>query len=231
MIRSWKRTLQNVFLLSLLMPVFLASGSLHPPEAAPSRDAPPLILPRVVMFGDSITSGGRWSELLNSETIFNLGLKADNTEGFISRLPHVFAHKPGLCFIMGGVNDIAQGVPVERIFENYKLIVEALREEGITPVIQATLYTRRGNLNPRIQRLNKLLTEYAQKIQVEFLDLNDRFSAKGLLLRQFTFDGIHLRPEAYQQWGSLVLETIVQHASRQALHEKLQARAAGTGSW
>ena len=228
MIRTRKNRLHLTLLSALALPLFLASGSFSHPEAAPSRDIPPLVLPRVVMFGDSITFGGKWNELLNSESIFNLGLKSDNTEGFLSRLPDVFEHKPNLCFIMGGVNDIAQGVPVEQIFENYQKIVKELRARGITPIIQATLYTRRNKLNPKIHRLNEKLLRFAQDSQLEFLDLNQRLASDKRLLRQYTFDGIHLLPAAYQHWGALVMSTIDRHASNLAPQHPLQARSSRT---
>jgi lysophospholipase L1-like esterase len=160
------------------------------------------------MLGDSITYGGKWAELLGREDIANLGIVGDSTQGFIDRLPQVYRRNPRIVFIMGGVNDIAGGTPVEVVFTNIRLIVQSLRVRHIIPVVQSTLYTRIRRFNPRIERLNKMLDRYSQKYHVEYIDVNAVLSSNKLLQRKYTFDGIHLRPPAYEEWRRVVANTI-----------------------
>ncbi len=156
----------------------------------------------IVMFGDSITKGGKWDEILNRSNVFNEGLISDKTQGFILRLEDVYIHNPRIVFIMGGINDIASGFNVEYIFLNFKYIVEAFRSREIIPVIQSTLYSNKDTerFNSKVEKLNQRLSEYAKANQIDFIDLNKRLSKDKRLIKKYTFDGLHLRKKAYDVW-------------------------------
>lgn len=167
----------------------------------------------VVMLGDSITYQADWSELLSRSDIVNRGIAADTTAGFAHRLADVYALHPEVCFIMGGINDITKGIPVETIFADYVGIVEALREHRITPVIQSTLYVSNQKqawrqINKQVNALNARLGTYAEKNGIRYIDVNRALSANGHLDETYTFDGVHLRGSGYAKWRELLRDAL-----------------------
>ena len=163
----------------------------------------------VVMLGNSITYGINWNELLGRGKIVNRGIGSDIVEGFLNRLKYVIKLHPKLCFIMGGINDIYNDTPVDLNFQHYKKIIEILKENNITPIVQSTLYVSikwhgYEDKNPEVRKLNELLYEYSKKNKVDFIDLNLRLSRDGILIEKYTRDGVHLNAEGYKIWGEEV---------------------------
>lgn len=157
----------------------------------------------IVMLGDSITERVNWNELLDRTDIANRGINSDVTEGFLNRLDHVYRLNPKACFIMGGVNDVSW-VRTTDIFENYKKIVQQLKEHDIVPIIQSTLYTTGPGSalkNKNIAGLNRMLKKFAQEESVEYIDVNRVLSKDGQLANEYTSDGIHLTAKGYQVWA------------------------------
>jgi len=107
---------------------------------------------------------------------------------------------------MIGVNDVFGWIPNETIFQNYKTIIENLKKKNIIPIIQSVLYAGEiqpsaENRNIEIVKLNKLLSDYAKKNNVGFLDLNIKMSKLNFLKGDLTYDGIHLNGEGFKYWG------------------------------
>ncbi|MDD8017314.1 MAG: GDSL-type esterase/lipase family protein [Bacteroidota bacterium] len=170
----------------------------------------------VVMFGNSITAGGLWNELLGRERVVNRGIGSDNTVGMLHRMQYVYNLKPKLCFIMAGINDIYADEPIEKIFSNYIQIIDTLQAHKIIPVIQSTLHVnpkwkRAEQKNPEITQLNFLLADYARTHSVEFLDLNVLLSSNGILRDEYTTDGVHLTASAYAQWRDILEPVLKKH--------------------
>ena len=160
----------------------------------------------VVMLGNSITHGVNWNELTGRDDIVERGIPADVLDGYFARLQYVFELHPKVCFIMGGINDIYNATPVEEIFKSYVRVVEAIRMKDIKVVIQSTLYVAKrynysADKNPQIEKLNKLLSDYAKNNGIEFVDLNAKMSADKFLKNELTHDGLHLNANGYKIWG------------------------------
>jgi lysophospholipase L1-like esterase len=160
----------------------------------------------IVMLGNSITHGINWNELTGRDDIVERGIPADVLDGFYARLQYVFELHPKVCFIMGGINDIYNATPVEEIFKSYVKVVEAIRMKGIKVVIQSTLYVAKrynysAEKNPQVEKLNKLLADYAKNNGIEFVDLNAKLSADKFLKNDVTHDGLHLNAAGYKIWG------------------------------
>ena len=163
----------------------------------------------VIMLGNSITYGVNWNELVGRDGIVNRGIGSDIVEGFLNRLKYVIKLHPKLCFIMGGINDIYNDTPVDLNFQHYKKIIEILKENNITPIVQSTLYVSikwhgYEDKNPEVRKLNELLYEYSKENEVDFIDLNLRISRDGILIEKYTHDGVHLNAEGYKIWGKEV---------------------------
>ena len=80
----------------------------------------------IVMLGTSLTSHISWVELIGRDDIANRGVGSDITKGFVNRLYFVLNVKPKICFIEGGVNDLAYNINNETIIENLNTLVDTL---------------------------------------------------------------------------------------------------------
>lgn len=170
----------------------------------------------VIMLGNSITQGVQWQELLGRPSTVNRGISGDVTAGFFHRMEAIYRLHPKLCFVMGGINDIFAGVPVETVFVNYTAILEGLRQHNITPVIQSTLYAssrwKNGDTkNPDVRKLNTLLQEYARTEAIEYLDLNLILAPDGVLRDDISYDGLHLNAQGYVLWRPEVERILQNH--------------------
>lgn len=161
----------------------------------------------IVLFGDSITRGGDWQKLLNRDDVKNSGYPGFTTGHFVWLLNDaVITAEPKICFVMGGVNDLGVGVPVETVFGHLRDITLKLRAQDIRPILQSTLNQRdTGEQNLKIVLLNGLLKEFAAQQQIDFLDVNSRLSTDGNLKPEFTTDGTHLTPAAYAVWAEMIV--------------------------
>lgn len=155
---------------------------------------------KVVMLGDSITFGVNWNELLDDVNIINRGIGSDTTEGFVERLDFIYKLSPEYVFIMGGINDISKGYKVDEIFQNYKNIIEKLQSKNIKPIVQSTLFTSREKHQQKVKQLNSLLMKYCKENKVDFINLNSKLSKNEILIKDYTYDGVHLKTSGYKIW-------------------------------
>lgn len=160
----------------------------------------------IVMLGNSITHGINWNELLGRNGVVERGIPSDIVEGYAARLDNVIKLKPKFCFVMGGINDIYNWTPIDKIFDTYVKIITELKKNNIKPIIQSTLYAgvkwkSYNDRNREVTKLNKLLQEYAKKNFIEYIDLNKKMSTKNILNANITVDGIHLNAEGYKMWA------------------------------
>jgi lysophospholipase L1-like esterase len=167
----------------------------------------------IVMLGDSLTEDVDWNELLSRTDIANRGIGGDTLTGFLERLDDVYAVQPRRCFIMGGVNDIRQNVPLSEILDTYKAIVEKLLSHEIQPIIQSTLYIAPprpnvASVNQKIQQLNTLLLNYSREKSIAFVDVNASLSTDEQLKPEHTYDGVHLVGEAYKAWRETLMPVL-----------------------
>jgi lysophospholipase L1-like esterase len=170
----------------------------------------------VVMLGNSLTQWVDWNALLGRKNIANRGIASDVTAGYLHRLEQIYKLKPKLCFIEGGINDLYANVSVDGVYENYVKIVEALKANGIIPVIQSTLFVSPKwhdavEKNKEVAELNSLLQNYARKNGIEFLNLNAVMSTNNVLRDELTHDGVHLTAAGYRIWGKEVEKELVMY--------------------
>lgn len=162
----------------------------------------------IVMLGNSLTEGGNWEAILESADVANRGIGSDVTEGYINRINDVFDLEPKICFIEGGVNDLARNIPPEAIIRNLAILVDTLRSEGITPVLHAVTYVADNyksidpkTFNNSIKDLNHAIAALAKEKKVKLIDLNVKISDGEYLLKPYAVaDGIHYTTETYSLW-------------------------------
>ncbi len=175
----------------------------------------------IVMLGNSLTEGGSWNDLLGRNDVVNRGIAGDILLGYLNRMQYVYSLHPRICFVEGGINDIYNWETLDNIFNWYVKIVEGLRHHGIIPVIQSTLYVgtnwgekwlkeHRPDLKPidvnrernkTVKLLNQKLKRYARKHRIIFVDLNKKLTKNGFLIPNYTWDGAHLKTDAYKIWA------------------------------
>lgn len=170
----------------------------------------PPVKKQTVFLGNSITEAGDWSDVLPGRHIANRGISGDNSFGIIARLEQILVDKPERIFLMIGVNDLKRGVPNEVIIRNYKRIVAQIVKDSpktklylqsVLPVNNSVLIEPfKAVKNTNIVALNHALKQIALDNRVTYVDLWDVLATAGELKKEFTPDGIHLKPIAYVHW-------------------------------
>jgi lysophospholipase L1-like esterase len=165
----------------------------------------------LVMLGDSITARGDWKKLLKNDFIINLGIDGDNTLGVLNRVNRAIELEPKIICLMIGINDLCLSVPLEKIFENYKNILEKILQKDIKVIVQSILITQMPAVNKKVNSLNNMIKEYCEIKNIEMIDFNSVFSnEKGLLREDLTTDGLHLGEKAYKVWAYKLKNSISQ---------------------
>ena len=160
---------------------------------------------KVMMLGDSITDRCLWMELTNRYDIANRGISGDTTDGVLNRLQNT-PDNISKVYIMIGVNDIIQGVRVEKVFKNHQKIISFFKSKKVDVVVESTLYVTKNfpSLNRKIQRLNNQLKEFCKKNSILYVDLNKKLSPNGYLQNRYTSDGLHLNIKGYLIWIKMI---------------------------
>jgi len=100
---------------------------------------------RIIAFGDSLTYGtGASNELdypaqlskMISRPVINAGVPGDTTASALKRLERdVLAHSPDIVLITLGGNDLKNGIDAETVFNNLRMIVNLIHNQGARVVI------------------------------------------------------------------------------------------------
>ena len=179
----------------------------------------------IVMFGNSLTAGAAWNELLGRKDVVVRAIPGDITEGFYARLNTVVNLHPKIVFIMGGLNDIYGWIPVQEIYLNYTGIISNLKSNGIIPVIELTTYAAKtyakewggtpevnAGRNREIDKLNNMLKDFGQKNNIDVIDLKPFIVDKeGYLNPELTWDGVHFKANAYKIWAREIDNILTKH--------------------
>lgn len=160
----------------------------------------------IVMLGNSLTAGGRWNELLGRDDVANRGVGSDQLTKFADRLDQVFAVKPKVVFILGGINDLRNArASVETVVAAYRGLVDAIAARGIRPIVQTLPYTHLDALNRKVEKLNDAIKAMAHEKGVEVLDLTPLLSKNKMIVPKYTTDGVHLSTAGYRIWRDALL--------------------------
>lgn len=169
----------------------------------------------IIFLGNSITAGAPWFELFDDLRIKNRGISGDVTEGILYRLEEVTESFPYKIFLMIGVNDLSKDISVDSIIINYKSILKIITSttpetkiylQSVLPVNNEFQYfknhTNKGN---EILELNKKIKDLASEFNQTYIDLYSNFiNEKGKLIKDYTFDGLHLNGAGYKIWKTSI---------------------------
>jgi lysophospholipase L1-like esterase len=173
----------------------------------------------IVMIGNSITQGGFWEQLLKSNSVKNLGIGSDVSEGVLNRVERAINYKPKYLFVEIGINDICSDIPVDTIISNYQKIISKIKSQkiilGITSVISVGKnYPNSIAINKNVELLNIKLRSLS-KDNVNFIDLNKELAKDGFLTNELTYDQIHLKPQGYLIYAKILNDFITSSKSNQ----------------
>lgn len=161
----------------------------------------------IILLGDSITAGFSTGTLLKEFSVVNKGVAGDRTDRVLERLNRdVIDLAPSAVFLLIGINDVGAGFSNNTLLVNYERLILRITKNapGAKLFLQSILPTRGIENRPleRIQLLNVEIHKLAMKYGVKFLDIYTLFvNEKGDLAEEFSDDGLHLTPEAYEKWA------------------------------
>lgn len=168
---------------------------------------------QIVMLGDSLTEGFDLKKYFPELPMVNRGIVSDHTVwggnkyegmGVLYRItPLLLAPNPSHIFLLIGTNDV--GGSLDICEKNYREILKMLKENfPQAKIVIQTLPPTRGrytHLNKSILAFNDRLKNIAQEFKLELIDLHQLFvDDNGELRAEFTNDGLHLKPPAYELW-------------------------------
>jgi lysophospholipase L1-like esterase len=177
----------------------------------------------VSTLGDSITEGSpgettwqRWAASPGLE-FRNHGVYGERTDEIMARLDEA-ARVADLLVVQGGINDIAQGRPVEHAAENLRELVRRAKAFVPRVLLANVLPWNNGwpGAEPRIRRLNELIAEVARDEGVMLLDFHAALEdpkAPGRMKAEWAHaDGDHPSAGGYRRIGESVLDDLLRAA-------------------
>ncbi len=175
----------------------------------------------VVLLGDSLTEGFNTKKFFEGLPVLNRGIISDTIgtvkddhRGLLKRLDSsCFDCQPSHIFILIGVNDINDGIPIDELIAGYKELIEKIKEgcPDTKIFIQSALPARGkyAELNEKILDYNAKLQKIAQEMDVDYVNLHPLMKDEnGELKAEFTKDGVHINDSAYEIWKSEILKLI-----------------------
>jgi lysophospholipase L1-like esterase len=183
----------------------------------------------VACLGDSITEGSpqhdsrrggnpesQWMYWAADERLEfrNYGIWGERTDEIADRLDEALRGADALV-VQGGINDIAQGRPVERAVENLRTIVRGAKQRGVPVVVANVLPWNNGwpDAEAKIRRLNVVIAELAEGEGIALLDFHSALEdpdAPGRMQAELAHDdGDHPSVAGYRRLGEAVLDDLL----------------------
>ena len=170
----------------------------------------------MVFLGDSITYAGPWAELFPEARVLNEGAPGDTTLDIAARLPRALETIPEKIFLMAGINDLWRGRSPQRAADDYHFLIGKIKEISpeskiyilsVLPVNNQVFPIRIDNQS--VRELNERLKKMAGEHKLVYIDLSGRLSGSdGQLELIYTYDGVHLKQEAYLVWKSVIADMV-----------------------
>lgn len=160
----------------------------------------------VVFFGDSITRGGDFQRAFPQYSIVNLGSTGDTLWGMRRRIGMIKAVNPNKIFFLGGINGLTR-FNLSKCAKQYEALVQELTSafpnteiylQSVLPVVNRN--KRHTCSNKTIHIFNEAIKSIAEANSLVYIDLNTLYLLDGQLNPDFTTDGLHLKPDAYDLW-------------------------------
>lgn len=156
----------------------------------------------VVFFGDSHTAYGDWQRAFPEIKSINLGYMGEDTKGMLRRVEVIQSVHPRKIFLMAGLNGLG-----EQSASEFEVAYSALVDSILSAVPDAELYIENIlpinddiDLNKKIIDANKIIRAIAEDRNLTHIDLYSLYAVNSELPTDVTYDGVHLKTEAYDLW-------------------------------
>jgi len=185
--------------------------------------APSAESPRVVFLGDSITAGWRLNEYFPDRDYVNRGIGGQITGEMLGRfMADVVNLKPIAVHILAGTNDIARGVALATIQQNFQMMTDLADHYRIKVVIGSVLpvhdfnkaenaaweQTRRRPIQT-IRTLNGYLEKLCEQRHYAYVNYyGHMLDAGGFLRKELAQDGLHPNAAGYRAMAPLALAAL-----------------------
>lgn len=213
-----------------------SSGAATPAPGSPSSSSPAAARWRYVALGDSYTIGtaidaaGRFPDQLvaaleaggpSLELIANLGVNGYTSADLIrDELPALDALSPSFVTLLIGVNDVVQGVPVDRYEANVATILDALLarlpadrivavaipDYTVTPA--GADYGDPGEQHDGIVENNAVMARLTGERGIAFVDIFDISLEAATDHSLVAGDGLHPSGAQYARWADRVARVV-----------------------
>ena len=173
---------------------------------SPGYDPDPRMRETLGFGADEKSQWQYWAQKAHPGLRFrNCGVYGQRTDEIARRLDEC-AQDARVLVVQGGINDIAQGRPVETPAENLRRMVRRGKQLGLEVAVVSLLPWNNGypEADPKIRRLNELIRGLAGAEHVPVLafyaTLEDP-ARPGRMKEQWTSDGDHPSVEGYRLLG------------------------------
>lgn len=167
-----------------------------------------------VYVGDSITAGGRnWGAPLDA---INLAGNGYTVWQIKNQLEKAEIYSPKRLFILAGTNDILGDRPFdERQFElDFARLLDRAQKMKATIIVTLIPFTSKAKPNQSIFLANQMIRALADSREILTIDLNPAIAPHGILLPEYTVDGVHFTPDAYKLWRAKLQVAIAKHDAK-----------------
>ena len=166
---------------------------------------PTICSAKTVFLGSSQTAG--WKYMGAFQDVDNKAVVSNTTAKILKSLHPIVRLKPDKIFILEGVNELYSSNA--SILGRYREILHRLNQGSPKTLIfvQSVLpVVHRSDLsNKKIEELNAGLKALCAELpNCSYIDLYSHFAVNGELNEKLTTDGVHLRPDGYKLWQSLI---------------------------
>lgn len=157
----------------------------------------------IVFVGNSLTEGFPVTEIYG-QRVKNRGVGGNCTSHLLKRIRSIAVRQPKKIFIEIGVNDFSTGGTVVSAFDNYRGIINAIKEvsPGTQIYVQSVFPTCFGfsGIIGNIKSLNDKLRRYCNEQGIVYVDIYNAMIKNNFLDTTLTSDGIHLNGMGYAIW-------------------------------
>lgn len=169
----------------------------------------------IVLLGDSITAGGRWTTLLRSRIVVNEGHPGFTTEDLLVPASRVAAAGPRAVFVLTGTNDIRDGHGADWTVTALTTILERLATAAPDTDVVVQSILPRSSDGHMVVETNQAIESLTRDRRLDHLDLYPHFDrGDGRLRDAETTDGIHLSRAGYRRWAGLLRPVVEGFAAR-----------------
>jgi lysophospholipase L1-like esterase len=187
--------------------------------------------PRVVFLGDSITDLWRLNEYFPDHDFINRGISGQITSEMLARMKaDVMDLHPAAMIILGGTNDLARGIPLTAIENNYLMIADLAAANKIKVIFASVLpvsdYHKEENpANERtpgrppvfIKALNDWLESFCSQRGYTYLNyFGAVVDSAGQFISDMSDDGLHPNSKGYRVMAPLALDAVQRATGRPA---------------